>query len=69
MFLYLKIAGGFKQKSSRPIEAHVRIVSYNIFFYVEKRAKYVCTLLYCILRSCVFLWQLRFRNKFLHLFS
>ena len=62
MFLYLKIAGGFKQKSSRPIEAHVRIVSYNIFYYVEKRAKYVCTLLYCILRSCVFFMAATFQE-------
>ena len=27
MFLYLKLAGGFEQKSSRLIEAHVRIAS------------------------------------------
>ena len=50
MFLYLKLAGGFEQKSSRLIEAHVRIVLFNIyldFLNIRKRAHYLCTLLYC----------------------
>ena len=55
MFLYLKIAGGFEQKSSRLIEAHVHKVycniKYDFFNFLkdiqEKRANYVCTLLYC----------------------
>ena len=40
MFLYLKIAGGFEQKSSRLIEAHVHKVYCNIkfqFFELFKR--------------------------------
>ena len=56
MFLYLKIAGGFKQKSSRPIEAHVRIVSYNIFFLRRKKSKicmYITVLYFAIL--CFFM--------------
>ena len=41
MFLYLKLAGGFEQKSSRLVEAHVRIVLFNIyldFFKYKKKS-------------------------------